>query len=97
MRFALHSEGVFAPTLFSKTFGNLVCESCSSTPANGTIPFTCKDCHYETVGSFSPAFGRTSSRFLQEYFYAFFFFFTYLNETWATLSYFHNRLQLTHI
>ncbi|XP_043964148.1 cation/H+ exchanger protein 1 isoform X2 [Gambusia affinis] len=39
--------GVFAPTLFSKTFGNLVCENCSSAPGNGTVPFTCKDCHYE--------------------------------------------------
>ncbi|PWA18287.1 hypothetical protein CCH79_00017809, partial [Gambusia affinis] len=48
--------GVFAPTLFSKTFGNLVCENCSSAPGNGTVPFTCKDCHYEMVGSFFPAF-----------------------------------------
>uniref|UniRef100_A0A096MHR4 Cation/H+ exchanger protein 1 n=1 Tax=Poecilia formosa TaxID=48698 RepID=A0A096MHR4_POEFO len=41
--------GVFAPTLFSKTFGNLVCENCSSTPGNSTVPFTCKDCHYDTT------------------------------------------------
>ncbi|XP_024145663.1 cation/H+ exchanger protein 1 isoform X3 [Oryzias melastigma] len=41
--------GVFAPTLFSKTFGNLVCESCSNIPGNTSVPFTCKDCHYDTA------------------------------------------------
>ncbi|MEQ2310453.1 hypothetical protein AMECASPLE_008995 [Ameca splendens] len=41
--------GVFAPTLFSKTFGNLVCESCSNTLGNATVPFICKDCHYDTT------------------------------------------------
>uniref|UniRef100_H2MHC3 Cation/H+ exchanger protein 1 n=1 Tax=Oryzias latipes TaxID=8090 RepID=H2MHC3_ORYLA len=40
--------GVFAPTLFSKTFGNLVCESCSNIPGNASVLFTCKDCHYDT-------------------------------------------------
>lgn len=40
--------GVFAPTLFSKTFGNLVCESCTSVPGNTSIPFICKDCHYDS-------------------------------------------------
>ncbi|XP_024861431.1 cation/H+ exchanger protein 1 isoform X2 [Kryptolebias marmoratus] len=40
--------GVFAPTLFSKIFGNLVCESCSYVPGNATTPFICKDCHYYT-------------------------------------------------
>ncbi|XP_074481304.1 cation/H+ exchanger protein 1 isoform X1 [Sebastes fasciatus] len=40
--------GVFAPTLFSKTFGNLVCESCANVPGNGSVPFICKDCHYDT-------------------------------------------------
>uniref|UniRef100_A0A3P8S1K0 Cation/H+ exchanger protein 1 n=1 Tax=Amphiprion percula TaxID=161767 RepID=A0A3P8S1K0_AMPPE len=41
--------GVFAPTLFSKTFGNLVCESCTNIPGNASVPFICKDCHYDTV------------------------------------------------
>uniref|UniRef100_A0A3B5B995 Low affinity vacuolar monovalent cation/H(+) antiporter-like n=1 Tax=Stegastes partitus TaxID=144197 RepID=A0A3B5B995_9TELE len=41
--------GVFAPTLFSKTFGNLVCESCSNVPGNASVPFVCKDCHYDTL------------------------------------------------
>ncbi|XP_029318047.1 cation/H+ exchanger protein 1 isoform X2 [Cottoperca gobio] len=40
--------GIFAPTLFSKTFGNLVCGSCTNIPGNGSVPFICKDCHYET-------------------------------------------------
>ncbi|XP_054480668.1 cation/H+ exchanger protein 1 isoform X2 [Anoplopoma fimbria] len=39
--------GVFAPTIYSKTFGNLVCESCTNIPGNGSVPFTCKDCHYD--------------------------------------------------
>ncbi|CAG5927566.1 unnamed protein product [Menidia menidia] len=41
--------GVFAPTLFSKTFGYLVCESCSNVPGNASVPFICKDCHYDTT------------------------------------------------
>ncbi|XP_069021063.1 cation/H+ exchanger protein 1 [Embiotoca jacksoni] len=41
--------GVFAPTLFSKTFGNLVCESCTNVPGNISVPFICKDCHYDTT------------------------------------------------
>uniref|UniRef100_A0A8D3CB71 Cation/H+ exchanger protein 1 n=1 Tax=Scophthalmus maximus TaxID=52904 RepID=A0A8D3CB71_SCOMX len=40
--------GVFAPTLFSKTFGNLVCDTCTNVPSNSSVPFTCKDCHYDT-------------------------------------------------
>uniref|UniRef100_A0A4W6FBM0 Cation/H+ exchanger protein 1 n=1 Tax=Lates calcarifer TaxID=8187 RepID=A0A4W6FBM0_LATCA len=40
--------GVFAPTLFSKTFGNLMCESCTNVPGNSSVPFICKDCHYDT-------------------------------------------------
>ncbi|XP_040031288.2 cation/H+ exchanger protein 1 isoform X1 [Gasterosteus aculeatus] len=40
--------GVFAPTIFSKAFGNLVCESCTNIPGNGSVPFVCKDCHYDT-------------------------------------------------
>ncbi|KAK2883068.1 hypothetical protein Q8A73_022001 [Channa argus] len=39
--------GVFAPTLFSKTFGNLVCENCSNVSGNSTVPLTCKGCHYD--------------------------------------------------
>ncbi|XP_057711511.1 cation/H+ exchanger protein 1 isoform X2 [Corythoichthys intestinalis] len=39
--------GIFAPTLFSKTFGSLVCESCTNVPGNASVPFVCKDCHYD--------------------------------------------------
>nr|XP_020455074.1 putative cation exchanger C521.04c isoform X2 [Monopterus albus] len=39
--------GVFAPTLFSKTFGNLVCESCTNVPDNASVPLNCKSCHYD--------------------------------------------------
>ncbi|XP_066505092.1 uncharacterized protein cax2 [Hoplias malabaricus] len=41
--------GVFAPTLFSKAYGNLVCEDCTNSSgtnsSNGT--FTCSNCHYD--------------------------------------------------
>uniref|UniRef100_A0A674EQP4 Cation/H+ exchanger protein 1 n=1 Tax=Salmo trutta TaxID=8032 RepID=A0A674EQP4_SALTR len=47
--------GVFAPTLFSKAYGSLVCAGCSSSPANTSGPFTCMDCHYDMVSaSFKP-------------------------------------------
>lgn len=49
----ISSAGVFAPTLFSKTFGNLVCESCTNIPGNASVPFICRDCHYDSVGCFT--------------------------------------------
>ncbi|ROL43966.1 Low affinity vacuolar monovalent cation/H(+) antiporter [Anabarilius grahami] len=40
--------GVFAPTLFSKAYGNLVCENCTnSTGTNSSGSFMCKNCHYD--------------------------------------------------
>ncbi|XP_023651324.1 cation/H+ exchanger protein 1 isoform X1 [Paramormyrops kingsleyae] len=39
--------GVFAPTLFSKAYGNLMCDSCTSSAANGSGPLVCRDCHYD--------------------------------------------------
>ncbi|XP_068595334.1 uncharacterized protein cax2 [Brachionichthys hirsutus] len=44
--------GVFAPTLFSKVYGNLVCDGCSkSTGAddtnNSSGRFVCHNCHYD--------------------------------------------------
>ncbi|XP_037624194.1 putative cation exchanger C521.04c isoform X1 [Sebastes umbrosus] len=44
--------GVFAPTLFSKAYGSLVCDACTNyTGGNGTSngsgPFVCHDCHYD--------------------------------------------------
>uniref|UniRef100_A0AAY4CG43 Cation/H+ exchanger protein 1 n=1 Tax=Denticeps clupeoides TaxID=299321 RepID=A0AAY4CG43_9TELE len=43
--------GVFAPTMFSKAYGNLVCEGCNSTNTSST--FTCQSCRYDLL-SFSP-------------------------------------------
>ncbi|XP_057693006.1 uncharacterized protein LOC130916353 isoform X2 [Corythoichthys intestinalis] len=48
--------GVFAPTLFSKAYGNFVCDSCTnSTSANTTSntsgPFICQNCHYDVNNS----------------------------------------------
>uniref|UniRef100_A0A674DD68 Cation/H+ exchanger protein 1 n=1 Tax=Salmo trutta TaxID=8032 RepID=A0A674DD68_SALTR len=46
--------GVFAPTLFSKAYGSLVCAGCSSSPANTSGPFTCLlRCSYLLYGLFS--------------------------------------------
>uniref|UniRef100_A0A3Q3X5A5 Uncharacterized protein n=1 Tax=Mola mola TaxID=94237 RepID=A0A3Q3X5A5_MOLML len=47
--------GVFAPTLFFKAYGNLVCDVCTnSTGGNSTSnssgPFFCHNCHYDLVG-----------------------------------------------
>ncbi|KAF4079845.1 hypothetical protein AMELA_G00182990 [Ameiurus melas] len=39
--------GVFAPTLFSKAYGNLVCDRCSNPSGNMTGPFICTNCHYD--------------------------------------------------
>ncbi|KAL6106936.1 uncharacterized protein ACO6RY_10686 [Pungitius sinensis] len=42
--------GVFAPTLFSKAYGNLVCDACTNSPGgNGTNSslFVCHNCHYD--------------------------------------------------
>lgn len=53
----LYLTGVFAPTLFSKAYGNLVCDACTSaTGGNGTSnasgPFVCQNCHYDLVTRF---------------------------------------------
>lgn len=39
--------GVFAPTLFSKAYGNLVCEGCTNSTGNESGPFVCRNCHYD--------------------------------------------------
>ncbi|KAM7414359.1 hypothetical protein PAMA_019261 [Pampus argenteus] len=44
--------GVFAPTLFSKAYGNLVCDACtSSTGRNSSGPLVCHNCHYDLNNS----------------------------------------------
>lgn len=40
--------GVFAPTLFSKAYGSLVCEGCTNQTGGS---FTCRNCHYDTSES----------------------------------------------
>lgn len=43
--------GVFAPTMFSKAYGNLVCEGCNSSAGGNTSgPFVCHNCHYDLNG-----------------------------------------------
>ncbi|KAK3564769.1 hypothetical protein QTP86_025270 [Hemibagrus guttatus] len=41
--------GVFAPTLFSKAYGNLVCEGCTNSSGTNSSSgtFTCRNCHYD--------------------------------------------------
>ncbi|XP_067358061.1 uncharacterized protein [Channa argus] len=40
--------GVFAPTMFSKAYGNLVCDACTnSTGGNSSGTFICHNCHYD--------------------------------------------------
>ncbi|XP_026166999.1 putative cation exchanger C521.04c isoform X2 [Mastacembelus armatus] len=44
--------GVFAPTLFSKAYGNLVCDACTNSiggnsTSNSSGPFICYNCHYD--------------------------------------------------
>ncbi|XP_060699100.1 cation/H+ exchanger protein 1 isoform X3 [Hemiscyllium ocellatum] len=38
--------GVFAPTLFSKAYGSLICQGCTNSTQNGSGPFECSDCHF---------------------------------------------------
>ncbi|KAJ4937602.1 hypothetical protein JOQ06_002235 [Pogonophryne albipinna] len=40
--------GVFAPTLFSKAYGSLVCDTCAnSSGGNSSGAFVCHNCHYD--------------------------------------------------
>ncbi|KAM6936911.1 LOW QUALITY PROTEIN: uncharacterized protein cax2 [Xenentodon cancila] len=41
--------GVFAPTLFSKAYGNLVCDVCTNSSGNSSGSFECHNCHYDLV------------------------------------------------
>uniref|UniRef100_A0A3Q3S1S1 Cation/H+ exchanger protein 1 n=1 Tax=Mastacembelus armatus TaxID=205130 RepID=A0A3Q3S1S1_9TELE len=47
--------GVFAPTIFSKAFGNLVCESCNNFADNASLPFICKRPLVYTISVLLPA------------------------------------------
>uniref|UniRef100_A0A671QZF9 Low affinity vacuolar monovalent cation/H(+) antiporter-like n=1 Tax=Sinocyclocheilus anshuiensis TaxID=1608454 RepID=A0A671QZF9_9TELE len=48
--------GVFAPTLFSKAYGNFICEGCNNSPGNTTNPFLCNNCHYDLSENNRPLF-----------------------------------------
>ncbi|XP_065145763.1 cation/H+ exchanger protein 1 [Paramisgurnus dabryanus] len=48
--------GVFAPTLFSKAYGNFICEGCSNSPNNTNKPFICNNCHYDLSENNRPLF-----------------------------------------
>ncbi|XP_051889680.1 cation/H+ exchanger protein 1 isoform X2 [Pristis pectinata] len=41
--------GVFAPTLFSKAYGNLICQGCTNSTQNESGPFECNDCHFNVL------------------------------------------------
>lgn len=41
--------GVFAPTLFSKAYGNLICQGCRNISENATGPFECLLCHSDIM------------------------------------------------
>ncbi|XP_069485705.1 uncharacterized protein [Ambystoma mexicanum] len=42
--------GVFAPTLFSKVYGRLVCGDCVNVTQNSTAQYLCQNCQLEVVG-----------------------------------------------
>ncbi|NP_001020678.2 cation/H+ exchanger protein 1 [Danio rerio] len=48
--------GVFAPTLFSKAYGNFICEGCNNPPGNISKPFICNNCHYDLSENNRPLF-----------------------------------------
>uniref|UniRef100_A0A672L487 Low affinity vacuolar monovalent cation/H(+) antiporter-like n=1 Tax=Sinocyclocheilus grahami TaxID=75366 RepID=A0A672L487_SINGR len=48
--------GVFAPTLFSKAYGNFICEGCNNSLSNTTKPFICNNCHYDLSENNRPLF-----------------------------------------
>ncbi|XP_068128731.1 uncharacterized protein [Hyperolius riggenbachi] len=42
--------GVFAPTLFSKVYGKMICGDCVNFGLNGTAKYICQNCHTELIG-----------------------------------------------
>lgn len=41
--------GVFAPTLFSKVYGKLVCGECHNVTQNPLGHYLCHNCHFDLV------------------------------------------------
>ncbi|XP_069621477.1 uncharacterized protein [Ranitomeya imitator] len=48
--------GVFAPTLFSKVYGKMICAECMNFGQNGTEKYICQNCHSELIGQNGTAF-----------------------------------------
>ncbi|XP_040269368.1 putative cation exchanger C521.04c [Bufo bufo] len=48
--------GVFAPTLFSKVYGKMICGDCMNFGQNGTNKYICQNCHTELMGRNSTVF-----------------------------------------
>uniref|UniRef100_A0A8C5WLM8 Sodium/calcium exchanger membrane region domain-containing protein n=1 Tax=Leptobrachium leishanense TaxID=445787 RepID=A0A8C5WLM8_9ANUR len=48
--------GVFAPTLFSKAYGKMICGECMATGLNSSVSYICQNCQTHTMGSNSTAF-----------------------------------------
>lgn len=46
---SLHPTGVFAPTLFSKVYGKLVCGECHNVTQNPLGHYLCHNCHFDLV------------------------------------------------
>ncbi|NXA13838.1 VNX1 protein, partial [Sapayoa aenigma] len=45
------SAGVFAPTLFSKVYGKLVCGECHNVTQNPLGHYLCHNCHFDLMGN----------------------------------------------
>nr|DBA31437.1 TPA: hypothetical protein GDO54_007288 [Pyxicephalus adspersus] len=48
--------GVFAPTLFSKVYGKMICGDCMNFELNGTSKYICQNCNTQLAGQNSTAF-----------------------------------------
>ncbi|XP_077120540.1 uncharacterized protein LOC143775827 isoform X2 [Ranitomeya variabilis] len=48
--------GMFAPTLFSKVYGKMICAECMNFGQNGTEKYICQNCHSELIGQNGTAF-----------------------------------------
>lgn len=57
--------GVFAPTLFSKVYGKLVCGECHNVTQNPLGHYLCHNCHFDLVsGDLEPQQGKLGAGML---------------------------------
>jgi len=89
----LWPAGVFAPTLFSKAYGSLVCDACTisdggnATSDGGNATFICRSCHYDLVGDATqPNFTYLNGLTLHNTF-------CHLNFQQTNYTLFHNHVQ----